>query len=78
VSNAQVASLLVDLKGLLAESKGIDRKVIRARAVWDTRAIEALTQDKAVVEDRVQALASLLRLSMTEQEIAHRLYGGAV
>jgi len=78
VSNAQVASLLVDLKGLLAESKGIDRKVIRARAQWDTRAIEALTQDKAVVEDRVQALASLLRLSMTEQEIAHRLYGGAV
>lgn len=74
MSNAQVASMLVDLKGLLAEGQALDRKVIRARHQWDTRAIEALVLDKKVVEDRVQALASLLRLSMTEEEIASRLY----
>lgn len=74
MSNAQVVSMLVDLKGLLADSQLLDRKVIRARHQWDTRAIEALVLDKKVVEDRVQALASLLRLSMTEQEIAQRLY----
>lgn len=74
MTESQVAVMLVDLKGLLAESRGIDRRVIRARAVWDTRAIEALVEQKRLVEDQVQALASLLRMTLTEQEIAQRLY----
>ena len=67
-------SMMVELKELLVESQQLDRLVIRARHAFDTRAVERYTKDKAVVVQRMDSLAAILRNTLDEGELRDKLY----
>lgn len=67
-------SMMVELKQLLSDSQYLDRMVIRARHAFDSRAVEQHTKAKAMVVQRMDAVAAILRNTLDEGELRDQLY----